>query len=72
MAATPEACGRARTSRSTGRSIAARPDVAAIAHAHLAASLALTIVGQVPDPADLPETALLLPRLPYRAVRRDG
>ena len=43
----------------------ARPDVAAIAHAHLAASLALTIVGQVPDPADLPETALLLPRLPY-------
>jgi ribulose-5-phosphate 4-epimerase/fuculose-1-phosphate aldolase len=44
---------------------AARPDVAAIAHAHLAASLALTIVGQVPDPAELPETALLLPRLPY-------
>jgi ribulose-5-phosphate 4-epimerase/fuculose-1-phosphate aldolase len=43
----------------------ARPDVAAIAHAHLAASLALTILGQVPDPADLPETALLLPRLPY-------
>ena len=43
----------------------ARPDVAAIAHAHLAASLGLTIVGQVPDPADLPETALLLPRLPY-------
>ena len=43
----------------------ARPDVVAIAHAHLAASLALTIVGQVPDPADLPETALLLPRLPY-------
>jgi ribulose-5-phosphate 4-epimerase/fuculose-1-phosphate aldolase len=43
----------------------ARPDVAAIAHAHLAASLALTIVRQVPDPADLPETALLLPRLPY-------
>jgi L-fuculose-phosphate aldolase len=43
----------------------ARPDVAAVAHAHLAASLALTIVGQVPDPADLPETALLLPRLPF-------
>lgn len=43
----------------------ARPDVAAVAHAHLAASLALTMVGQVPDPADLPETALLLPRLPY-------
>jgi L-fuculose-phosphate aldolase len=44
---------------------AARPDVAAIAHAHLAASLALTIAGRAPDPTDLPETALLLPRLPY-------
>ncbi len=43
----------------------ARPDVVAVAHAHLAASLALTIVGQVPDPSDLPETALLLPRLPF-------
>ena len=44
---------------------AARPDVAAIAHAHLATSLALTIAGLLPDPADLPETALLLPRLPF-------
>ena len=43
----------------------ARPDVLAIAHAHLAASLALTIVGLVPVPADLPETAHLLPRLPF-------
>ena len=43
----------------------ARPDVAAIAHAHIAASLSLTTAGLVPDPADLPEAALLLPRLPY-------
>lgn len=42
----------------------ARPDVMAIAHAHIAASLALTSVGLAPDPADLPETHLFLPRLP--------
>lgn len=45
--------------------LAARPDVAAVAHAHLPASLALTLAGEIPDPAALPETALLLPRLPY-------
>jgi ribulose-5-phosphate 4-epimerase/fuculose-1-phosphate aldolase len=44
---------------------AARPDVRAIAHAHLPASLALTIAGVIPDPAALPETRLLLPRLPF-------
>ncbi len=44
---------------------AARPDVGAIVHAHLAASLALTIVGILPDPADLPETARFLGRLPF-------
>ena len=44
---------------------AARPDVGAVAHAHLPSSLALTLAGQVPDPAALPETALLLPRLPF-------
>src|SRR5215203_5115260 len=43
---------------------AARPDIQAVAHAHLPASLALTLAGEVPDPAALPETALLLPRLP--------
>ena len=43
----------------------ARPDVGAIAHAHLPALMALTLAGEVPDPAALPETALLLPRLPY-------
>src|SRR5690349_13220188 len=44
---------------------AARPDVLAVAHAHLPASMALTVAGEVPDPVLLPETALLLPRLPF-------
>jgi L-fuculose-phosphate aldolase len=43
---------------------AARPDVLAVVHAHLPAAMALTLAGEVPDPAVLPETALLLPRLP--------
>jgi len=41
-----------------------RPDVSAIVHAHVPAAMALTIAGIAPDPAELPETALLLPRLP--------
>jgi L-fuculose-phosphate aldolase len=44
---------------------AARPDIGAVAHAHLPASLALTLGGEIPDPAALPETALLIPRLPF-------
>jgi L-fuculose-phosphate aldolase len=44
---------------------AARPDIAAVAHAHLPASMGLTLAGEVPDPTALPETALLLPRLPF-------
>ena len=43
----------------------ARPDVRAVAHAHLAASLGLTLAGERPNPDDLPETRLLLPRLPF-------
>jgi len=43
----------------------ARPDVTAVAHAHLPASLALTLAGEVPNPAALPETALFIPRLPF-------
>lgn len=43
----------------------ARPDVVAVVHAHLPAAMALTLAGEVPDPAALPETALFLPRLPY-------
>jgi L-fuculose-phosphate aldolase len=42
----------------------ARPDVGAVVHAHLPASMALTLAGEAPDPAALPETALLLPDLP--------
>jgi L-fuculose-phosphate aldolase len=42
----------------------ARPDVSAIAHAHIPAAMALTLAGEHPDPAVLPETALLLPDLP--------
>jgi L-fuculose-phosphate aldolase len=44
---------------------AARPDIGAVAHAHLPASMALTLAGEVPDPAVLPETAFHLPRLPF-------
>lgn len=44
---------------------AARPDVSAVVHAHLPASMAMTLAGEIPDPAALPETALFLPRLPY-------
>jgi ribulose-5-phosphate 4-epimerase/fuculose-1-phosphate aldolase len=44
---------------------AARADVLAVVHAHLPAAMALTLAGEVPDPAVLPETALLLPRLPF-------
>ncbi len=44
---------------------AARADVAAVVHAHLPAAMSLTLAGIVPDPSILPETALLLPRLPF-------
>ena len=44
---------------------AARPDVMAIVHAHLPASMALTLAGEIPDPAALPETAFHLPVLPF-------
>lgn len=44
---------------------AARPDAQSVVHAHLPAAMALTLAGEVPDPEALPETALLLPRLPF-------
>ena len=50
----------------------ARPDVVAIAHAHLPAAMALSLAGDVPDPAALPETALLLPVLPFVAYGAMG
>ena len=43
----------------------ARPELGAVAHAHLPSVLSLTLAGEVPDPRALPETALFLPRLPY-------
>lgn len=44
---------------------AARPDIGVVVHAHLPASMALTLAGEVPDAAALPETAFHLPRLPF-------
>lgn len=43
---------------------AARPELGVVAHAHLPASMALTVAGEIPDPAILPETAFHFPRLP--------
>lgn len=51
---------------------AARPDIGAVVHAHLPASMALTLAGERPDPASLPETALLMPRLPFVALGLPG
>ena len=52
--------------------LAARPDVAAVAHAHLPAAMALTLAGEIPDPSALPETALFVPRLPYLPFGEPG
>jgi len=49
-----------------------RPDIGAVAHAHLPAAMGLTLAGEVPDPAALPETALLLPRLPFLSLGIPG
>ena len=43
-----------------------------MAHAHLPSAMGLTLAGEVPDPAALPETALLLPRLPFLSVELPG
>lgn len=51
---------------------AARPDLGAVAHAHLPASIALTLAGEVPDTVALPETALFLPRLPFLTIAEPG
>ncbi len=51
---------------------AVRPDIGAVAHAHLPAAMGLTLAGEVPDPSALPETALLLPRLPYLTLGIPG
>src|SRR3954451_21125470 len=51
---------------------AARPDIGAMVHAHLPAAMGLTLAGEVPDPAALPETALFLPRLPFLSREAPG
>ncbi len=43
----------------------ARPDARAVVHAHLPTAMALTLAGEIPDPAVLPETALFVPVLPF-------
>lgn len=50
----------------------ARPDVTAVVHAHVPAAMALTLAGEAPDPAALPETAFHLPRLPIVPFGRMG
>jgi L-fuculose-phosphate aldolase len=42
----------------------ARPELGAMVHAHLPASMSLTLAGETPDPQALPETAYHLPVLP--------
>ena len=49
-----------------------RSEVTAVAHAHLPASMALTLAGERPDPMALPETALFLPTLPVVAFGEMG
>jgi L-fuculose-phosphate aldolase len=44
----------------------------AVVHAHLPAAMALTLAGEIPDPAVLPETALLLPSLPFIPFEAPG
>ena len=51
---------------------AARADIRAVVHAHLPASMGLTLAGEVPDPQALPETAHFIPRLPYLPFRTMG
>jgi L-fuculose-phosphate aldolase len=51
---------------------AARPELGAVVHAHLPAAMALTLAGELPDPAALPETAMLLPRLPFVSLETPG
>jgi L-fuculose-phosphate aldolase len=51
---------------------AARADVRAVAHAHLPASMSLTLAGERPDAAALPETAALLRDVPFVAYGEMG
>jgi L-fuculose-phosphate aldolase len=51
---------------------AARADVRAVVHAHLPASMGLTLAGERPDAAALPETAALLRDVPFVAYGEMG
>jgi L-fuculose-phosphate aldolase len=51
---------------------AARPELGAVVHAHLPAAMGLTLAGEIPDPSALPETAMLLPRLPFVSLETPG
>jgi len=51
---------------------AARVDVRAVTHAHLPASMSLTLAGERPDAAALPETAALLRDVPFVAYGEMG
>ena len=71
----PAAEGAARPSSDVAihRAVyAARPDATAVVHAHLPASMGLTLAGEIPDPAALPETALFLGRLPFLPFGQPG
>src|SRR5689334_4544642 len=50
----------------------AREDVVAVVHAHLPASMGLTLAGEIPDPAALPETKLFLGSLPFLPFGQPG
>jgi L-fuculose-phosphate aldolase len=50
----------------------ARADVRAVAHAHLPASMGLTLAGERPDATALPETAALLKHVPFVAYGEMG
>ena len=50
----------------------ARDDVRAVAHAHLPASMGLTLAGERPDASALPETAALLRHVPFVAFGEMG
>ena len=51
---------------------AARPELGAVVHAHLPAAMGLMLAGEIPDPSALPETAMLLPRLPFVSLETPG
>ena len=51
---------------------AARDDVGAVAHAHLPASMGLTLAGERPEATALPETAALLKHVPFVAYGEMG